>query len=348
MNEATGRPANTLYANTAVAELAEVDGVSWDGYWALHVAYFIAVNSEPNREEGRRVWFRADVDQFNWLMRLDSDAPDCILSALRSACCISANVRQREHGWTGRTTHWGSLPLLSGFSQLDGDSIDFAVPRDMLAYVMAQGNPPRLVLPFMPALKLKYARATYEHVVPYAMAGATGWIPLDVVRSWAGKSGISVAPGDFFLRNALRPAVHQIDKVSDFELSLDVGSGNGGTPAADSVQFFLKRKSSEGRDWDSLISANEAYNILRNDFGLKGKQFRIASKVMRETGSSGRRDVRAETLMRGMRESAGSNAGGGLSNSRNATALSPGVNVKPAGSREMPTAALYCLSRDIA
>jgi len=344
MHEATSRPADKLYANTAVAELAEVAGLSWGGYWALHVAYFIAVNSEPHREEDGWVWYRADVDRFDWLMRLDSDAPDRVLSALRSACRVSASVRKREKGWTGRTTHWGNFSLLSCLSQLDGDSIGFAVPRDVLAYVIEQGNPPRLILPFTPALKLKYARATYEHVVPYAMAGATGWIPLDVVRSWAGKSGISVAPGDFFLRNALKPAVQQIDKQSDFELSLEVSVGNDGTPATDSVQFFLKRKSSEGLDWDSLILANEAYDILRNDFGLKGKQLGLVSKVRRATGPSGGREAFADTLLRIKRESAGTSTGDALSASRNATVLSSGIREEPVASREMPLALLYRLS----
>jgi hypothetical protein len=210
--------------------------------------------------------------------------------------------------------------------------------------VMERGNPPRLFLPFTPELKLKYARATYEHVVPYAMAGVTGWIPLEVVRSWPGKLKASSAPVDYFLRRLLKPAVQQINEQSDFDFSFEAATGTGGAPSSDRVQFCLKRKSSEGLDWDSLISANETYGILRNDFGLKGKQLGLVSKLRRATGPSEGREEFADTLLRIKRESAGTSAGDALSTSRLAIVPSSDTREEVVASLEAPLALLYGLS----
>lgn len=239
----------------------------------IDAAYFV-VAQEPTAP---RI-YDVELSYFRWLMRYDSYNYKHLRAVVTEAQKAVVQVTDTPHGSApSEKDPWVSVHLLGTVGIANG-RIAFEVPHQLVRHIKDPVNSHWLSLRITAAFTLSYARAIYDHVLPYVIDGNTDWIPLDVVRNWPGKAGASAAVFKYFRRDYLDPAVRQINELSDIELAYETRTASPSSRKIDRIRFRAARKKGAPPAMQHLQGAQEVYFTLKNEFGLTDKHFNEISE----------------------------------------------------------------------
>ncbi|MDW3683283.1 replication initiation protein [Cupriavidus sp. CV2] len=234
----------------------------------LDAAYFI-VGQEPEA----RAQYDVDLNYFKWLMRYDSRN----IKHLRSIADEAQNAKIRVTNTPlDREPHeddlWVQVQLIGLVGFLRG-RVSFDVHPRLLPLIRDPRKSHWLSLRISTAFTRSLARAIYDKVLPCVQVGRTDWIQLNEMRTWPGKMGANAAIFKYFKRDWLEPAVQEINKVSDIELSYETRAESTSSKKVDRIRFLLKRKDTADAVMASLADASHLYKVLKDEFNLSSRQF---------------------------------------------------------------------------
>ncbi|MDN0077430.1 RepB family plasmid replication initiator protein [Crenobacter sp. SG2303] len=231
----------------------------------VDAAYFIVAQEQQSPR-----LYDVELSYFRWLMRYDSYNYKHLRAVISEAQKALVQVTDTPPGEEpSEKDVWVSVQLL-GPVGLSNGRIAFEVPAILVRHIKDPANSHWLSLRISTAFTLNYARAIYDHVLPFISKGGTDWIPLEVVRSWPGKASASSAAFKYFKRDYLEPAMRQINELSDIELSYETRKTS---RSIDRIRFKAVRKEGALPAMQQLLGAQEIYFTLKNEFGLTEKQF---------------------------------------------------------------------------
>lgn len=277
---------------------ARIIGLGLSARRFVDAAYFI-VAQEPEIQEA----YDVTLSFFKWLMRYDSKNKKHFSSVIRSVKSSMLEVtstpvvsvdsagrmveesveRGDEKGRAGddeaddhnlvvenEDGDW--LELIGRVSVRNG-RIRFRVPVELQRLIKDPENSYWTSLLITSRFTLIYARAIYDHVLPFVPNAVTEWLPLDIVRNLPGKSWANNAEFKYFKRDYLEPAVSQINELSDIELSYETRAGTPGSRKKDQIRFRLKRKEAAVASKADMLNSVALFMTLQNEFALSEKQF---------------------------------------------------------------------------
>ncbi|AKM33336.1 initiator replication protein B (plasmid) [Pandoraea faecigallinarum] len=223
-------------------------------------------------------YYDVELSFFRWLMRYDSynykHLRKVISEAQKALVQVSDTPPDRA---PTEDDQWVSVQLL-GIVAIRRGRISFEVPEPLLRHIKDPDKSHWLSLRITSAFTLSYARAIYDHVLPFVVEGTTGWIALDEVRAWPGKSGSGGGAFKYFKRDSLEPAVRQINELSDIDISYETRTESPKSKKIDRIRFRLARKTQAHAIRANLQDAKDIYLTLKNEFGLTERQFGIISQ----------------------------------------------------------------------
>ncbi|MCO4879925.1 replication initiation protein [Paraburkholderia caribensis] len=248
----------------AGAELSvgEMSGLTWVSAQVLSAIYFTAYSNpaaavtDTGKDYARH---EVDVTLFAWLLGVESEDGERLEQMLRGA----QKVSYIETGKRGpKSEYWFSIPFVS-VVRFGGSSFGIDVRTDLLRYLRSQESPGALPLDFKPDLSSVYARALYANLAQHEHRErcSTGWIPLDVVRSWPGKSRASVARTEDFLKKVVASAIREINEVSDVQIQWETVTDEPNSKDI-SVRFAVRRKDTTVMRWDYLRARSDMFSAL--------------------------------------------------------------------------------------
>jgi hypothetical protein len=239
----------------------------------VDAAHFI-VAQEPVSPK----YYDVELSYFRWLMRYDSNNYKHLRAVITEAQKALIQVTDTPPDRAPNEDDlWVSVHLL-GIVGIKKGRIQFEVPPQLIRHIKDPAKSHWLSLRITAAFTLSYARAIYDHVVPFVHLGITDWIPLDIVRNWPGKSASSAAVFKYFKRDYFEPAVRQINELSDIELSYETRTESPSSKKIDRIRFRMKRKEGAESIRANLQGAQELYVTLKNEFGFTEKQFNTISE----------------------------------------------------------------------
>ncbi|MGF6997350.1 replication initiation protein [Paraburkholderia sp. GAS32] len=277
---------------------ARIIGLGLSARRFVDAAYFI-VAQDPEIQEA----YDVTLSFFKWLMRYDSKNKKHFSSVIRSvkssmlevtsAPVVSVDSAGRmveesveSGGEKGRAVDeeaddqdlvvenedgdW--LELIGRVSVRNG-RIRFRVPVELQRLIKDPENSYWTSLLITSRFTLIYARAIYDHVLPFVPHAVTEWLPLDLVRNLPGKSWANNAEFKYFKRDYLEPAVSQINELSDIELSYETRAGTPGSRKKDQIRFRLKRKEAAVASKADMLNSVALFMTLQKEFALSEKQF---------------------------------------------------------------------------
>ncbi|MCX4150032.1 MULTISPECIES: replication initiation protein [Paraburkholderia] len=276
---------------------ARIIGLGLSARRFVDAAYFI-VAQDPEIQEA----YDVTLSFFKWLMRYDSKNKKHFSSVIRSvkssmlevtsAPVVSVDSAGRmveesvERGdEKGRAdddeadkdlvveTEDGDWLELIGRVSVRNGRIRFRVPVELQRLIKDPENSYWTSLLITSRFTLIYARAIYDHVLPFVPNAVTEWLPLDLVRNLPGKSWANNAEFKYFKRDYLEPAVSQINELSDIELTYETRAGTPGSRKKDQIRFRLKRKEASVASKADMLNSVALFMTLQNDFALSEKQF---------------------------------------------------------------------------
>ncbi|ANB77706.1 Initiator Replication protein (plasmid) [Paraburkholderia phytofirmans OLGA172] len=277
---------------------ARIIGLGLSARRFVDAAYFI-VAQEPEIQEA----YDVTLSFFKWLMRYDSKNKKHFSSVIRSvkssmlevtsAPVLSVDSAGRmveesvesseekgravddeadDHDLVVENEDGDWLELIGRVSVRNG-RIRFRVPVELQRLIKDPENSYWTSLLITSRFTLIYARAIYDHVLPFVPNAVTEWLPLDLVRNLPGKSWANNAEFKYFKRDYLEPAVSQINELSDIELSYETRVGTPGSRKKDQIRFRLKRKEAAVASKADMLNSVALFMTLQNEFALSEKQF---------------------------------------------------------------------------
>lgn len=277
---------------------ARIIGLGLSARRFVDAAYFI-VAQEPEIQEA----YDVTLSFFKWLMRYDSKNKKHFSSVIRSvkssmlevtsAPVLSVDSAGRmveesvesgeekgravdyeadDHDLVVENEDGDWLELIGRVSVRNG-RIRFRVPVELQRLIKDPQNSYWTSLLITSRFTLIYARAIYDHVLPFVPNAVTEWLPLDLVRNLPGKSWANNAEFKYFKRDYLEPAVSQINELSDIELSYETRAGTPGSRKKDQIRFRLKRKEAAVASKADMLNSVALFMTLQNEFALSEKQF---------------------------------------------------------------------------
>ncbi|SAL36367.1 initiator RepB protein [Caballeronia choica] len=239
----------------------------------IDAAYFIVAQEKGNADH-----YDVELNYFKWLMRYDSKNHVHLRAVITEVQKSLIQVTDTPPDQAPQEKDlWVSVQLL-GIVGIHNGRIRFEVPPQLLRHIKDTDKSHWLSLRITSAFTLSAARAIYDHILPFVPHGMTDWIPLDVIRNWAGKSGASAAVFKYFKRDTFEPAVRQINELSDIDLSYETRTESVSSKKIDRIRFRMSRKETADSVRASLQGAQELYLALKNEFGVTTKQFIIISE----------------------------------------------------------------------
>ncbi|KVD78828.1 initiator RepB protein [Burkholderia ubonensis] len=232
----------------------------------IDAAYFIvACDNRP------RDLYDVELDYFKWLMRYSSRNNTHLEQVITEAqkALIQATAAVEEDG----ERPFGSTQLIGRISY-QGGRFQFRVPPDLIGIIRGPGKSHWLSLRITSLFTLSYARVMYDHLLPFADEGLTGWIPLDELRGWQGEMGANAKVFKYFKRDWLEPAVQQINDVSDLAITYETRTVQGSRKIG-SLRFRIVRKDLAERLLHTHEHAQAIYQTLKQEFGLSTAQFNL-------------------------------------------------------------------------
>lgn len=235
---------------------------------AVDAAFFVVA-----QEKAIHAQYDVELSYFRWLMRYDSANYKHLRSVLTEAQKAVVQVTDTPLGAVpSESDRWISVHLIGTVAIANG-RIVFDVPTVLQRHIKDPVNSHWLSLRVTTAFTLLYARAIYDHVLPFVSEGATEWFSVDAIRAWPGKSAASTAAFKYFKRDSLEPAVRQICEKSDIEISYETRTATPTSKKIEYIRFRLSRKDDAPPVVQALMGAKELYTTLKNEFGLSEKHF---------------------------------------------------------------------------
>ncbi|WP_324125934.1 replication initiation protein [Aromatoleum sp.] len=235
---------------------------------AVDAAFFVVA-----QEKGIHTLYDVELSYFRWLMRYDSANYKHLRSVLTEAQKAVVQVTDTPVGAVpSESDRWISVHLIGTVAIANG-RIVFDVPTVLQRHIKDPVNSHWLSLRVTTAFTLLYARAIYDHVLPFVSDGVTEWFSVDAIRAWPGKSAASTAAFKYFKRDSLEPAVRQICEKSDIEISYETRTATPSSKKIEFIRFRLSRKGDAPPVVQALMGAKELYTTLKNEFGLSDKHF---------------------------------------------------------------------------
>ncbi|MCO5396656.1 replication initiation protein [Ralstonia soli] len=233
----------------------------------VDAAHFIV-----SQTEGSPQFYDVELSYFKWLMRYDSNnhrhLKGLFTEAQKALIQVSATPAGQE---PSDDDSWVSVHLLHTVAFAPG-RVRFDVPSQLLPHIKDPAKSHWLSLRITANFTQAYARAIYDHVLPYVEEGATPWIPLDTIRYWPGKLSSASAEFKYFKRDSFEPAIRQINELSDIELEYETAR-EALTKKINRIRFRIKRKEGAESVVANLLGAQELYLALKNEFGFTTRQF---------------------------------------------------------------------------
>ncbi|WP_429356471.1 replication initiation protein [Paraburkholderia sp. 32] len=266
----------------------QTDGLIWVSAQVLSVIYFIAYSNTaltaafPTGKE--QDWHEVDLSFFAWLLRVDSEDLERLKRMLRVAQKVLYVGFPMSH-----STEFVAVPFV-GTCAMAGGRLGFSVNTNFLRYISSQESPGALPLEFKPDLPSTYARSLYANLSQRAHEehASTDWIPLDVVRSWPGKSRASTARAHYFLQRIVATAIREINERSDVEIEWETASCEHGSKDI-SVRFAIKRKDPAALGWEYLRARAELFPACP-------QRALLSSGVQNPSSGSGLREAPANSF----------------------------------------------------
>lgn len=230
----------------------------------IDAAYFIVAQEETVRD-----LYDVELDYFKWLMRYASRNNAHLEQVITEAqrALIQATTAPDADG----VRPFGSVQLIGRISYTEG-RFQFRVPPDLIGIIRGPGKSHWLSLRVTSLFTLSYARVMYDHLLPYADEGITGWFELDELRDWQGTIGTKAHEFKYFKRDWLAPAIQQINEISDLTLAYETRNEPGSRKIG-RVRFRVERKPMAERVLQTHEHAQTLYQTLKHEFGLSGAQF---------------------------------------------------------------------------
>lgn len=239
----------------------------------IDAAHFI-VAQEPTAPK----YYDVELSFFRWLMRYDSYNYKHLRKVISEAqkALVQVTDTPPDRAPT-EDDQWVSVQLL-GIVAIRRGRISFEVPQALLRHIKDPDKSHWLSLRITSAFTLSYARAIYDHVLPFVGQGGTDWIALEEVRAWAGKSGSGAGAFKYFKRDSLEPAVRQINELSDLDIAYETRTESPKSKKIDRIRFRLARKAQAHAIRANLQDAKDIYLTLKHEFGLTERQFSMISQ----------------------------------------------------------------------
>ncbi|WP_144109711.1 replication initiation protein [Paraburkholderia sp. BCC1886] len=229
----------------------------------IDAAYFIVAQEEQVRD-----LYDVELDYFKWLMRYSSRNNAHLEQVITESqrALIQATASPDADG----VKPFGSVQLIGRISYAGG-RFQFRVPPDLIGIIRGPGKSHWLSLRITSLFTLSYARVMYDHLLPYADEGITGWFELDELRSWQGAIGAKAQEFKYFKRDWLAPATEQINEVSDLTLAYETRNEPGSRKIG-RLRFRIQRKEMAERVLHTHEQAQELYKTLKQEIGLSSAQ----------------------------------------------------------------------------
>lgn len=227
----------------------------------VDAAYFIAA------QEGSRDVYEADFSYFCWLARFNSRDVKNFRTKTQEAQGKTISVTDTPiNRDPSAEDQWVSVQLLNDVEVRRG-RIYILIPKKIVQHIVQPFESHWLSLRISTALSLSMARAVYDRLLLYSRGGITEWYAVEDVVRWPGKVGQS-AKNDFsrFSEKFLRPAVDQINEVSDFHIDYDAKRDKT-TNTTSHIRFRVSLK--EGSDAKRAGLSTTLFQTLRDEIGLE-------------------------------------------------------------------------------
>jgi len=269
----------------------EITGLGLTARRAIDVAYFIVSQPNDENELYESHAYRYSVDQkfFKWLMGTSSRNWSHLKSVLReaqgAAIEITSNPVSTEHLLTegaaqaeptphrtstgkqdGVGVKWGAVPLI-GAVAIHSGKVMFEVNPTLAKHIKNPKNYHFLSL--RNVFRSLYAKLLYDLLLPYIGNGVTPWLEVDALRKAVGGTAKSYDQYKFFRQHVLVPAVNEVNTLTDLIVETETRNIPH-TKKVGHVRFRMKVDA--GAVQDSNQRLKDLYLILRNEFGITGKQ----------------------------------------------------------------------------
>jgi hypothetical protein len=285
---------------------ARIIGLGMSARRFVDAAYFI-VAQDPEIQDS----YEVTLSFFKWLMRYDSRNRKHFSSVIRSVKASMLEVMSTpvvsldsagrmldEPGEPGDETRAagfdevedgayagprvddeeGDWLELIGRVRVKNGRILFRVPVELQRLIKDPENSYWTSLLVTSRFTLIYARAIYDHVLPFSADTWIGWASLDLVRNLPGKSWANNAEFKYFKRDYLDPAVRQINEQSDIELTYETRAGTPGSRKKDQIRFRFKRKEAAMASRAAMLNSVALYTTLETEFSLDPKNFELIAQ----------------------------------------------------------------------
>ncbi len=227
---------------------------------SINAIHFIA-SEDPTRKH-----WDCDVGYFKWLANIGGTRNDKhVRQALREAQKAAIQVSVIDAHDSTKDVY-GSVPLLGTFV-LAGGRLNFKLPDEISRLLQRPTDAVYLSLRIGGGFSSGYALGLYERLLKVRDAGGTEWLSVEEVREWfKATDKKSLQEYKFFKRDVLKPAVEQINDISDIFVTIEERRQMRRVAA---VKFDVRanpkfaRKSSPAE-----LEMRKLYDALTNEFGL--------------------------------------------------------------------------------
>ncbi len=227
---------------------------------AINAIHFIA-SEDPFRKH-----WDCDVGYFKWLANIGGTRNDKhVRQALREAQKAAIQVSVVDAQDPAKDIY-GSVPLLGTFVLARG-RLNFKLPEEISRLLKKPTDAVYLSLRIGGAFSSGYALGLYERLLQVRDAGGTEWMPIDEVREWfKATDKKSLQEYKFFKRDVLKPAVEQINDISDIFVTIEEQREKRRVVAA---KFDVRSNPKFARKFSPAEQEmRNLYDALTNEFGL--------------------------------------------------------------------------------
>lgn len=232
---------------------------------SINALHFIACENPT-----KRVW-DVDVGYFKWLANFVGSRNDKHLTLALRECqqaAIQVSVLDAEDS---NKDVYASVPLLGTFV-MSGGRLSFKLPDEITRLLQAPTNAKYLSLRIGASFSSGYALTLYERILRFRDIGETGWHAIEEVKAWFGASDKkSLQEYKIFKRDVLKPALEQVNQISDLLVSLEERREK---RRVTKVNFLITANPNFAQKLPPEEAAMRAlYQTLSEEFGLSSKDF---------------------------------------------------------------------------
>ncbi|WP_341744837.1 replication initiation protein [Azonexus hydrophilus] len=245
--------------------LIEITGLTLVSKRAINAVYFIASQNPESHNHD------VDLSYFLWLANYSGSRNiKHLQKSLRECQKAAVELSILDHDNPDNDAA-GAVSLLPKFFIAEG-RIQFAIDDDMKRVVSSPHATPFLSIVVGNSFKSIYAYDIYERLLKFRLDGESPWMTPDEFRAeWVCTYQPKSPDYKFLKRDVLKPAIAQINEVSDINISLEERRDWRRVTA---IRFKVNNNPEYKTRFSEAHELHTKFEILRKEFGLTSSDFK--------------------------------------------------------------------------